>query len=79
MDRIWGEYNEHDIPLAYGIGAMLLWDIPMSILSPPMHDPFMLAHHVMMFLVAYSMSGGFCSGSGRFIGYYYAPFYFGVI
>jgi hypothetical protein len=78
MERIWGEYNAQDIPLAYGIGAMLLWDIPMSILSPPMHDPFMLAHHVMMFLVAYSMSGGFCS-TGRFIGYYYAPFYFGVI
>lgn len=77
VDRIWGEYNAHDIPLAYGIGAMLLWDIPMSILSPPMHDPFMLAHHVMMFLVAYSMSGGFTTG--RFIGYYYAPFYFGVI
>ncbi|KAL3772454.1 hypothetical protein ACHAW5_007309 [Stephanodiscus triporus] len=77
-DRVFGLSNPDDVPLAYGIGAMLMWDIPISILSPPMRDPFMLAHHVGMFLAAYTMSGGFCEG-GRMIGYYYAPFYFGVI
>jgi hypothetical protein len=77
-DRIFGMSNPSDLPLAYGIGAMLLWDTPVSILSPPMWDPFMLVHHVAMFLVAYTMSGGFCAG-GNMIGYYYAPFYFGVI
>jgi hypothetical protein len=77
-DRIFGMSNPSDVPLAYGIGAMLLWDIPISILSPPMRDPFMLVHHVAMFLVAYTMSGGFCADRNM-IGYYYAPFYFGVI
>ncbi|KAL3816834.1 hypothetical protein ACHAXA_005112 [Cyclostephanos tholiformis] len=77
-DRIFGMSNPNDIPLAYGIGAMLMWDIPISILSPPMRDPLMFVHHVAMFFVAYTMSGGFCEG-GNMIGYYYAPFYFGVI
>jgi hypothetical protein len=78
IDRIFVLSNPDDFPLAYGIGAMLMWDIPVSVLSPPMRDPFMLAHHVGMFFVAYTMSGGFCR-DGNMIGYYYAPFYFGVI
>jgi hypothetical protein len=77
-DRIFALSNPNDFPLAYGIGAMLMWDIPVSVLSPPMRDPFMLAHHVGMFFVAYIMSGGFCR-DGTMIGYYYAPFYFGVV
>jgi hypothetical protein len=76
--RIFGYSNPNDIPLAIASGAILLWDIPTSIISPPLRDRLMLAHHVGMFVVAYTMSGGFCK-NGNQIGYYYAPFYFGVI
>lgn len=77
-DRIFGYSNPNDISLAIGSGAILLWDTPTGLLSPPLRDPLMLAHHVGMFLVAATMSGTFCSG-GNMIGYYYVPFYFGVI
>eukprot|EP00579_Thalassiosira_antarctica_P002739 CAMPEP_0201875510 /NCGR_PEP_ID=MMETSP0902-20130614/7470_1 /ASSEMBLY_ACC=CAM_ASM_000551 /TAXON_ID=420261 /ORGANISM="Thalassiosira antarctica, Strain CCMP982" /LENGTH=306 /DNA_ID=CAMNT_0048402581 /DNA_START=44 /DNA_END=964 /DNA_ORIENTATION=- len=77
-DRIFGYSNSNDIPLAVGTGAILLWDIPMGFISPPLRDPIMWAHHVGMFFVAATISGTFCK-SGNMIGYYYSPFYFGVI
>mmetsp|Transcript_5070 Transcript_5070/g.12720 ORF Transcript_5070/g.12720 Transcript_5070/m.12720 type:complete len:319 (+) Transcript_5070:183-1139(+) len=79
-DRVFGSNyaNPNDIPLAVGSGAILLWDIPTGFLSPPLRDPVMWAHHIGMFLVASVMNGQFCEG-GTMIGYYYAPYYFGVI
>ena len=77
-DRIFGYSNPRDIPLNYGSGAILLWDVPMGFISPPLQDPIMWAHHVGMFLVASVMNGQFCE-HGNMIGYYYAPYYFGVI
>jgi hypothetical protein len=76
--RIFGCSNPNDVPLAIASGAMLLWDIPTSFISPPLRDRLMLAHHVGMFATAFLMGGGFCK-NGSQIGYYYAPFYFGVI
>ena len=77
-DRIFGYSNPRDIPLSFGSGAILIWDIPMGFISPPLRDPIMWAHHVGMFLVASVMNGLFCK-HGNMIGYYYAPYYFGVI
>lgn len=77
-DRIFGLSNPNDVPLAIGSGAILLWDIPMGFLSPPLRDPIMWAHHVGMYLVAATMCGTFCKG-GDMIGYYYGSFFFGVI
>lgn len=77
-DRIFGYSNPNDLALAVGSGAILLWDIPMGFISPPLRDPIMWAHHVGMFLVAATMCGTFCKW-GSFIGYWYASFYFGVI
>lgn len=76
--RIFGYSNPEDIPLAIGSGAILLWDIPMGFISPPLRDPVMWGHHVGMFMVASVMSGLFCK-HGNMIGYYYASYYFGVI
>ena len=45
-DRIFGESNPNDIPLAIGSGAILLWDIPIGFVSPPLRDPVMYAHHI---------------------------------
>lgn len=86
-DRIFGQQHHvvHDIiPLAIGTGAILLWDIPTGLLSPPLRDPLMWAHHVGMAIVALLMSGQFSHHRGSsnnvvLIGAYYAPFYFGVI
>lgn len=49
----------------------------MGILAPSLRDTIMLAHHIGMFAVAAIMSGMF--SNGQMIGYYYVPFYFGVI
>lgn len=76
--RIFGYSNPNDIPLAVASGAIILWDIPTSFISPPLRDRLMLAHHVGMFATAYIMNGGFCK-HGNQIGYYYSPFFFGVI
>mmetsp|Transcript_26762 Transcript_26762/g.41211 ORF Transcript_26762/g.41211 Transcript_26762/m.41211 type:complete len:315 (+) Transcript_26762:92-1036(+) len=76
-DRVFGETNLSDIPLAIGSGAILIWDTPTSLLVPALQDPLMLFHHVGMFLVAATMSGAF--SGGKMIGYYYACYYFGVI
>ena len=76
-DRILGHANPHDVPLAIGSGAILLWDIPTGLLVPALQDPLMLGHHVGMFLVSATMSGAF--SRGKMIGYYYACYYFGVI
>ena len=78
IDRIFGESNPNDIPLAIGSGAILLWDIPTGFISPPLRDPIMYAHHFGMFLVASVMSGLFCNWENM-IGYYFASYYFGVI
>lgn len=77
-DRVFSFSNTEDIPLAYGTGAILMWDIPIGLLAPSLREPLMIAHHVGMFLVAAVMSGMF-SSDGQMIGYYYVPFYFGVI
>lgn len=77
-DRVFGFSKIDDIPLAIGTGAILMWDIPMGIFSPSLRDPIMLGHHIGMFLVA-AVIGGMFSQGGQMIGYYYAPFYFGVI
>ncbi|KAL9179435.1 hypothetical protein ACHAXT_008725 [Thalassiosira profunda] len=77
-DRIFGYSHPEDFALAFGSGAILLWDIPMGFISPPLRDPIMWAHHLGMFLVAATMSGAFCK-HGNFIGYWYSSFYFGVI
>ena len=76
-DRMFVQSNMNDVPLAYGTGALLLWDIPIGLLAPSLKDGLMLAHHVGMFAVAAVMSGMF--SKGQMIGYYYVPFYFGVI
>ncbi|KAL3777746.1 hypothetical protein ACHAWO_006979 [Cyclotella atomus] len=76
-DRLFGVPNANDVPLAYGTGAILLWDIPLGIFAPSLQDTIMLLHHVGMFSVAAVMSG--MVSNGRMIGYYYVPFYFGVI
>ena len=76
-DRLFGPSNSDDVPLAFGTGAILLWDIPFGLLAPSLRDPLMLAHHIGMFFVA-ALMGGMFSG-GKMIGYYYVPFYFGVI
>lgn len=78
IDRIFGESNPNDVPLSIGSGAILLWDIPIGFISPPLRDPIMYAHHIGMFLVASIMSGLFCKWENM-IGYYYASYYFGVI
>ena len=78
VERIFGNSNPNDIPLAIGSGAILLWDIPTGFISPPLRDPIMWAHHIGMFMVASTMCGLFCKW-GTQIGYYYAPYYFGVI
>lgn len=81
-ERIFGQHHPiDDIPLAIGTGAILLWDIPTGLLSPPLHDPLMWAHHIGMATVALLMSGQFSHGGGNIvmIGAYYAPYYFGVI
>lgn len=77
--RIFGQSNPHNIPLAIGSGAILLWDIPSSYFIKELNDPLMGLHHVGMFLVATVMGGMFCSGQQQMIGYYYVPYYFGVI
>lgn len=76
-DRVFGTTNLSDVPLAIGSGAILIWDTPTSLLVPELQDTLMLCHHVGMFLVAATMSGAF--SGGKFIGYYYACYYFGVI
>lgn len=76
--RIFSISNPNNIHLAIGTGAILIWDIPTSFIFPPLRDRLMLAHHVGMFLTAYIMNGGF-SKHGNQIGYYYVPYYFGVI
>ena len=76
--RIFAMSNPNDIPLAIGSGAILLWDIPTGFMSPPLRDPVMWVHHVGMFMVSATMSGLFCKW-GNMIGYYYAPYFFGVI
>lgn len=77
-DRIFGYSNPNDTVLAIASGAILLWDIPMGFISPQLRDPIMWGHHFGMFMVSSTMCGTFCKG-GNMIGYYYAPFYFGVI
>jgi hypothetical protein len=74
--KLFAVNNVQDVPLAYGSGAILLWDIPMGLLAPSLRDGLMLAHHIGMFAVAAVMGGMF--SSGQMIGYYYVPFYFGV-
>ena len=76
--RIFGHSDPHNIPLAIGSGAILLWDIPSSYFIKELNDPLMGLHHVGMFLVATVMGGMFCGGQ-QMIGYYYVPYYFGVI
>lgn len=79
-DRIFGQHHPvNDVPLAIGTGAIMLWDIPTGLISPPLHDPLMWAHHVGMATVALLMSGQFSHGTKIMIGAYYAPYYFGVI
>jgi hypothetical protein len=86
--RIFGQSNPSNIPLAIGSGAILLWDIPSSYFIKELNDPLMALHHVGMFMVATVMGGMFCGSSGsdsggqqqqQMIGYYYVPYYFGVI
>jgi hypothetical protein len=77
-EKVFGFSNPQDIPLAYGMGAILLWDIPTGLLVPSLREPLMIAHHIGMFLVA-AVMGGMFSSDGQMIGYYYVPFYFGVI
>ena len=78
--RIFGHSDPHNIPLAIGSGAILLWDIPSSYFIKELNDPLMGLHHVGMFMVATVMGGMFCSGQQQqMIGYYYVPYYFGVI
>ena len=77
-EKVFGFSNSQDIPLAYGMGAILLWDIPIGLLVPSLREPLMIAHHIGMFLVA-AVMGGMFSSDGQMIGYYYVPFYFGVI
>ncbi len=76
-ERVFGTTNVYDVPLAIGSGAILIWDTPTSLFVPALQDTLMLCHHVGMFLVAATMSGTF--SEGKFIGYYYACYYFGVI
>ncbi len=75
--RIFGQSNPSNIPLAIGSGAILLWDIPSSYYVRELNDLLMHLHHAGMFMVA-TVMGGVCS-SGQMIGYYYVPYYFGVI
>lgn len=79
-DRIFGANADHtyDLLLAIGSGALLLWDIPTGFASPPLRDLVMWLHHIGMFLVASTMAGTYCEGN-QTIGYYYVPFFFGVI
>lgn len=79
-DRIFGANADHtyDLLLAIGSGAILLWDIPTGFVSPPLRDVVMWLHHIGMFLVASTMAGTYCEGN-QTIGYYYVPFFFGVI
>lgn len=76
-ERLFGTSNQNDVLLAYGTGAILLWDIPVGIFAPSLRDPIMMAHHVGMFGVAAVMGGLF--SNGQIIGHYYVPFYFGLI
>ena len=76
-DKLFASSNPNDFLLAYGTGAILLWDIPVGIFVPSMRDTIMFAHHIGMFAVAAVMSGMF--SKGHMVGYYYVPFYFGVI
>ena len=76
-EKLFASSNPNDFLLAYGTGAILLWDIPVGIFVPSMRDGIMFAHHIGMFAVAAVMSG-MCS-QGQMVGYYYVPFYFGVI
>ena len=79
-DRIFGADADptYDLLLAIGSGAILIWDIPTGFASPPLRDVVMWLHHIGMFLVASTMAGTYCEGN-QTIGYYYAPFFFGVI
>ena len=56
---------------------MLLWDIPVGIMSDGMGDPIMHLHHVGFFVVATIALGVFSHGVP--VGSAYAPFFFGVI
>jgi hypothetical protein len=56
---------------------MMLWDIPVGLLSDGMGDPIMHCHHIGFFIVA-TIALGFYSG-GVSLGSAYAPFFFGVI
>ena len=56
---------------------MLLWDIPVGIMSDGMGDPIMHLHHIGFFVVATIALGVFSHGVP--VGSAYAPFFFGVI
>mmetsp|Transcript_22723 Transcript_22723/g.34366 ORF Transcript_22723/g.34366 Transcript_22723/m.34366 type:complete len:268 (-) Transcript_22723:102-905(-) len=60
------------------IGTMLVWDIPVRLVSDGMGDPIMHAHHVGFFLMA-AVTMGFFSPNGESLGANFAPFFFGMI
>lgn len=71
-------------PLEIGIlmsqiiaGSMLLWDIPVSLLSKEVGDTLMLCHHVGMWMTAGGVLG-LWSGGVPLVACY-APYFFGVI
>ena len=60
------------------LGMLLLYEIPVSFLTPSLHDTLMTIHHIAMILVA-CLGVGIFSPNGDPVGTYYLSFYFGVI
>mmetsp|Transcript_22046 Transcript_22046/g.32575 ORF Transcript_22046/g.32575 Transcript_22046/m.32575 type:complete len:266 (-) Transcript_22046:215-1012(-) len=59
------------------VGSMLVWDIPVGLVSDGMGDMIMHVHHIGFFLMA-SVTMGYFS-NGEHLGSAYAPFFFGII
>lgn len=60
------------------VGTMLLWDIPVGLVSDGMGDLIMHVHHVGFFFMAAVVIGYF-SPNGETLGANFAPFFFGMI
>jgi len=76
----WGIFNyvEGGVFMAqFCVGSMLVWDIPVGLMSDGMGDLIMHVHHVGFFLMAASTMGYF--SNGEHLGSAYAPFFFGCI
>lgn len=71
QDRVLQGSDFSDIVL-----AIMLWDIPVTILTPKLRNTPMMIHHVAMVVTA-ALSLGVWSNGTQLFGYY-APFYFGV-